>query len=60
MNNKKFVYAVLETDELYDDTLVIAYFDDYNKAQEKANELNNKSRKYKYDFYYSVVYTRLD
>lgn len=58
MSNR--IYVLLETDELYDDTLVIQYFDNYAEAQKKADELNEKSRKYKYEFYYSVVPAQID
>lgn len=59
MKNNK-TYILLETDELYDDTLIIEYFDNYVEAQKKADELNAKSHKYKYDFYYSVVSVQID
>lgn len=47
------MYALIETDELYNDTIIVKYFDNYLEAQEKADELNAKS--YKYDFHYSIV-----
>lgn len=49
------VYILLETDVLYDDTHVVEYFDNYIDAQKKADELNEESCKYKYNYYYSVI-----